>query len=184
MLVRILLVLLYIFISSLLRSQSLSIDYLESRVEINQTHLQPPQTAGADYAPSIPLNQGAFVSVQGVRSRTNWCLLAYHTEPLQGSATLKITPDIASVPQENIDTNTPTQLLLQGQPQPLFFRHRTLRPIVPILHPRTCPCFPECEHYSGLHTVPTPGWRLPAGAIKKTPRALRARGVYENLFSR
>ena len=120
MLVRILLVLLYIFISSLLRSQSLSIDYLESRVEINQTHLQPPQTAGADYAPSIPLNQGAFVSVQGVRSRTNWCLLAYHTEPLQGSATLKITPDLASVPQENIDTNTPTQLLLQGQPQPLF----------------------------------------------------------------
>ena len=120
MLVRILLVLLYIFISSLLRSQSLSIDYIESRVEINQTHLQPPQTAGADYAPSIPLNQGAFVSVQGVRSRTNWCLLAYHTEPLPGSATLKITPDLASVPQENIGTNTPSELMLQVQPQPLF----------------------------------------------------------------
>ena len=120
MLVRILLILIYILISSILRSQSLSIDYLKSRVEINETHLQPPQTAGADYAPSIPLDQGAFVSVQGVRSRTNWCLLAYHTEPLQGSATLKITPDLASVPQENTGTNTPAQLLLQGQPQPLF----------------------------------------------------------------
>ena len=120
MLVRILLVLIYILISSILRSQSLSIDYLESRVEINETHLQPPQTAGADYAASIPLDQGAFVSVQGVRSRTNWCLLAYHTEPLQGNTTLKITPDLTSVPQENIGTNTPTQLLLQGQPQPLF----------------------------------------------------------------
>ena len=120
MLVRILLVLIYILISSILRSQSLSIDYIESRVEINETHLHPPQTAGADYAASIPLDQGAFVSVQGVRSRTNWCLLAYHTEPLQGNTTLKITPDLTSVPQENIGTNTPTQLLLQGQPQPLF----------------------------------------------------------------
>ena len=120
MLIRILLILLYIFISNLLRSQSLSINYTESRVEINETHLQPPQTAGADYATSIPLDQGAFVAVQSVRSRTNWCLLAYHTQPLQGSATLKITPDLASVPLENIGTNTPAQLLLQGQPQPLF----------------------------------------------------------------
>ncbi|MDA9218069.1 hypothetical protein N9O65_02255 [Schleiferiaceae bacterium] len=120
MLIRTLLVSIYILISSILRSQSLSINYLESRVEINETHLLPPQTAGADYAASIPLDQGAFVSVQGVRSRTNWCLLAYHTEPLQGSATLKISPDITSVPPENIGTNTPAQLILQGQPQPLF----------------------------------------------------------------
>lgn len=120
MLVRILLILIYLLISSILRSQSLTIDYIASRVEMNDMHLQPPQTAGADYAASIPLDQGAFVSVQGIRSRTNWCLLAYHTEPLQGSATLKITPDLASVPQENIGTTTPTQLLLQGQPQPLF----------------------------------------------------------------
>jgi len=120
MLVRILLVLLYIFISSLLRSQSLSIDYLESRVEINQTHLQPPQTAGADYAPSIPLNQGAFVSVQDVRSRATWCLLAYGNPPIQGSATLKIIPDIASVPPEVVGTNTTSEIILQVQPQPLF----------------------------------------------------------------
>lgn len=120
MLIRILLVLLYLLISSLLRSQSLSVNYTASHVEINSTHLQPPQTAGADYASSIPMNQGAFVTVQDVRSRTNWCLLAYQSEPLQGSATLKIIPDFTSVPPENIGTNTPAQLRLQGQPQPLF----------------------------------------------------------------
>ena len=120
MLIRVLLILLYILISNLLRCQSLSVNYTESRVEINSTHLQPPQTAGADYAASIPMDQGAFVSVQGVRTRTNWCLLAYYAEPLQGSAALKIIPDIASVPPENIGINMPTQLLLRGQPQPLF----------------------------------------------------------------
>ena len=120
MLIRIILVLLYILISNMLMSQSLSINYTESRVEINSTHLQPPQTAGADYAASIPMDQGAFVSVQDVRSSTNWCLFAYHTEPLQGSAALKIIPDVASVPPENIGVNTPTDLLLQRQPQPLF----------------------------------------------------------------
>ena len=60
MLIRIILVLLYILISNMLMSQSLSINYTESRVEINSTHLQPPQTAGADYAASIPMDQGAF----------------------------------------------------------------------------------------------------------------------------
>ncbi|MDB2403930.1 hypothetical protein N9W22_01345 [Schleiferiaceae bacterium] len=114
------LLIVYLLIINILKGQSLAVNYSQSLVEITGTHLQPPQTAGADYAPSIPLNQGAFVSVQGVRPRSNWCLLAYHTEPLQGNTTLKITPDLASVPQENIGTNTPTQLLLQGQPQPLF----------------------------------------------------------------
>ncbi|MDA9792160.1 hypothetical protein N9C15_00740 [Schleiferiaceae bacterium] len=114
------LIIVYLLIINILKGQSLVVNYTQSLVEITGTHLHPPQTAGADYASSIPLNQGAFVSVQGVRPRSNWCLLAYHTEPLQGNTTLKITPDLASVPQENIGTNTPTQLLLQGQPQPLF----------------------------------------------------------------
>jgi hypothetical protein len=118
--IRLLLTFLYLLISNLLNSQSLYINYTKSQANINETHLNPPQTAGADYASSIPMDQGAFISVQDVRSRTNWCLLAYHTEPLQGSATLKIIPDITSVPPENIGTNTPTQLLLRGQPQPLF----------------------------------------------------------------
>jgi hypothetical protein len=118
--IRLLLTFLYLLISNLLNSQSLYINYTKSQANINETHLNPPQTAGADYASSIPMDQGAFISVQDIRSRTNWCLLAYHTEPLQGSATLKIIPDITSVPPENIGTNTPTQLLLRGQPQPLF----------------------------------------------------------------
>ena len=118
--IRLFLTLIYILISNILEGQSLSVNYTESHVEINGTHLQPPQTAGADYAASIPLDQGAFVSVLDVRSRTNWCLLAYQTEPMQGSTALKIIPDITSVPPENTGTNTPSQLLLQGQPQPLF----------------------------------------------------------------
>ena len=118
--IRLFLTFLYTLISSLLNSQSLYINYTKSQANINETHLHPPRTAGADYASCIPMDQGAFVSVQDVRSRTNWCLLAYQTEPLQGSATLKIIPDITSVPPENIGTNTPTQLLLRGQPQPLF----------------------------------------------------------------
>lgn len=118
--IRLLLTFVYLLISNILNSQSLNIYYTKSQANINETHLHPPQTAGADYASSIPMDQGAFISVQDVRSRTNWCLLAYHTEPLQGSATLKIIPDITSVPPENIGTNTPTQLLLRGQPQPLF----------------------------------------------------------------
>jgi hypothetical protein len=118
--IRLLLTFVYLLISNILNSQSLNIYYTKSQANINETHLHPPQTAGADYASSIPMDQGAFISVQDVRSRTNWCLLAYHTKPLQGSATLKIIPDITSVSPENIGTNTPTQLLLRGQPQPLF----------------------------------------------------------------
>lgn len=118
--IRLLLTFIYMLISSLLNSQSLYINYTKPQANINETHLHPPRTAGADYASCIPMDQGAFVSVQDVRSRTNWCLLAYQTEPLQGSATLKIIPDITSVPPENIGTNTPAQLLLREQPQPLF----------------------------------------------------------------
>jgi hypothetical protein len=46
--------------------------------------------------------------------------LAYGNPPIQGSATLKIIPDIASVPPEVVGTNTPSELMLQVQPQPLF----------------------------------------------------------------
>ena len=99
MLVRMILLIVYLLIINILKGQSLTVNYSQSLVEITETHLHPPQTAGADYASSIPLNQGAFVSVQDVRSRATWCLLAYGNPPIQGSATLKIIPDIASVPQ-------------------------------------------------------------------------------------
>ena len=120
MLVRMTLLIVYLLIFNILKGQSLAVNYSQSLVEITGTHLHPPQTAGADYASSIPLNQGAFVSVQDVRSRATWCLLAYSNPPIQGSASLKIIPDIASVPPEVVGTNTPSELMLQVQPQPLF----------------------------------------------------------------
>ena len=120
MLVRMILLIVYLLIINNLKGQSLAVNYSQSLVEITGTHLHPPQTAGADYASSIPLDQEAFVSVQDVRSRATWCLLAYGNPPIQGSATLKIIPDIASVPPEVVGTNTPSELILQVQPQPLF----------------------------------------------------------------
>lgn len=118
--VRTLLLLTIYLIFNRLSGQSLSVFYEENTVDITSAHLHPPQTAGADYAPTIMLSQGAFVTVQDVRSRTQWCLMAYSTTTLPGNTTLTIFPDISSVPAETVGMNTPSQLLLGAQPQPLF----------------------------------------------------------------
>jgi len=81
--------LLFVFILltfNVLKSQSINVIMRSDYAVIEENHLDPPRTAGADYAQNIALPTQALLAIEELEPETPWCLSVRHTHSIGGAA--------------------------------------------------------------------------------------------------
>lgn len=101
-------------------AQHLWIDVVPEFSEIGAESLQPPYTAGANYAEEIRLNSKAWVQFSEIPPDSKWCLLARSTETKQGGAAIQLRPDYMSVSAVQWSANSPELIQLENRPNAVF----------------------------------------------------------------
>jgi hypothetical protein len=101
-------------------AQQLWVDIVPDFNEIGAESLQPPFTAGADYAEEILLNSKAWVQFSEIQPGSKWCLLARSTETTQGGAVIHLRPDYMSVSVGQWSANSPSLIPLNDNTLAVF----------------------------------------------------------------
>lgn len=105
---------------SILKSQSLWVGIDHNQETIDASRLDPPFTAGANYASSIPLSAEANLILSGIDETTPWCLYVQRMTAPPGQATLALLPNYNTLLPQQWDPNSPTQCPLEALPNPCF----------------------------------------------------------------
>ena len=103
-----------------LKSQSLWVELIQNQEIIDAAHLDPPHTAGTNYASTIALQTEAQVMLTGVDENTAWCLFAQRISTPTGQATLHLEPNYNTLLPQQWDPNSPAQCPLETLPNPCF----------------------------------------------------------------
>jgi hypothetical protein len=102
-----------------LQSQSINVIMWSNNVIIDENHLDPPQTAGADYAQNITLPTQALLAIEELGPETPWCLSVQHAHSIGGAA-LYASVRYNLLRPENWDPSSPVQAPITLSPEPLI----------------------------------------------------------------
>ena len=112
-----------------LQSQSLSVIVWSEHAIIDENHLDPPRTAGADYAQNIALPTQAMLAIEELEPGTPWCLLVQHTHST-GEAVLYTRVRYDLLRQENWDSSSPVEAPVSLSAEPLLSGIGSIRELV------------------------------------------------------
>lgn len=73
-------------IFNILKSQSINVIMWSDYAVIDENHLDPPRTAGADYTQNIALPTQALLAIEELEPEAPWCLSVQHTHSIGGAA--------------------------------------------------------------------------------------------------
>lgn len=110
--------------------QNLWVDISSPLNEVSEASLDPPFTAGADYANELLLESKAYISVTEVPRRSPWCLTVQGQNPSSSVASILVRPDYTSVSSQPWNNNLPTTITLSTAPQPLFSGEGSLEGLI------------------------------------------------------
>jgi len=110
--------------------QNLWVDVSSPLNEVNEASLNPPFTAGADYANELLLESKAYISITEVPRRTPWCLTVQGQNPSSSVASILVRPDYTSVSSQTWNNNLPTTITLSTTPQPVFSGEGSLEGLI------------------------------------------------------
>ena len=110
--------------------QNLCVDVSSTINEVSEASLDPPFTAGADYANELLLESKAYISVTEVPRRTPWCLTVQEQNPSSSVASILVRPDYTSVSSQTWNNNLPTTITLSTTPQPVFSGEGSLEGLI------------------------------------------------------
>lgn len=100
--------------------QNLWVDVSSTINEVSEALLDPPFTAGADYANELLLESKAYISITEVPRRAPWCLTVQEQNPSSSVASILVRPDYTSASNQTWNNNLPTTITLSAVPQPVF----------------------------------------------------------------
>jgi hypothetical protein len=112
-----------------LQSQSLNVIIWPDYTVIDDYHLDPPQTAGADYAPNIALPTQALLAIEELEPETSWCLSIQHTNTI-GVAALYARVRYDLLRPENWDPNSPLEAPITLSAEPLISGIGSIRELI------------------------------------------------------
>ena len=119
-------ILLYI---SDLYSQSLNVIMWSDYTFIDENHLDPPHTAGADYAQNIALPTQALLAIEELEPETPWCLSVQHAHSIGGAALYaRVRYDLLR--PENWDPSSPVEAPISLSAEPLISGIGSIRELV------------------------------------------------------
>jgi len=102
-----------------LKSQSINVIMWSDYAIINENHLDPPHTAGADYAQNIALPTQALLAIEELEPESPWCLSVQHSHSIGGAALYaRVRYDLLR--PENWDPSSPTKAPISLSAEPLF----------------------------------------------------------------
>ena len=110
--------------------QNLWVDVSSLLNEVSEASLDPPFTAGADYANELLLESKAYISITEVPRRTPWCLTVQGQNPSSSVASILVRPDYTSVSSQTWNNNLPTTITLNTTPQPVFSGEGSLEGLI------------------------------------------------------
>ena len=117
-----------LFINTL-QSQSLSVIVWSEHAIIDENHLDPPLTAGADYAQNIALPTQALLVIEELEPETPWCLSVQHTHSI-GRAALYARVRYDLLRPENWDPSSPVEAPISLSSEPLISGIGSIRELV------------------------------------------------------
>lgn len=112
-----------------LQSQSLSVIVWSEHAMIDENHLDPPQTAGADYAQNIDLPTQALLAIEELEPGTPWCLFVQHTHSIGGAA-LYASVRYDLLRPENWDPSSPVEAPVSMSAESLLSGIGSIRELV------------------------------------------------------
>jgi hypothetical protein len=112
-----------------LQSQSLNVIMWSDYTHIDENHLDPPQTAGADYAQNIALPTQALLAIEELEPETPWCLSIQHTHSIGGAA-LYASVRYDLLRPENWDPSSPVEAPVSMSAEPLLSGIGSIRELV------------------------------------------------------
>ena len=112
-----------------LQSQSINVIMWSNNVIIDENHLDPPQTAGADYAQNITLPTQALLAIEELEPETPWCLSVQHTNTIGGAA-LYASVRYDLLRPENWDPSSPVEATISLSAEPLISGIGSIRELV------------------------------------------------------
>lgn len=110
--------------------QNIWVDVASPLNEVSEASLDPPFTAGADYANELLLESKAYISVTEVPRRTPWCLTVQGQNPSSSVASILVRPDYTSISNPTWNNNLPTTITLSTTPQPVFSGEGSLEGLI------------------------------------------------------
>ena len=114
---------------NILQSQSLNVIMWSDYAVIDENYLDPPQTAGADYAQNIALPTQAMLAIGELEPGTPWCLSVQHTHAIGGAALYaRVRYDLLR--PENWDPNSPLEAPITLSAEPLLSGIGSIRELV------------------------------------------------------
>lgn len=112
-----------------LKSQSINIIMWSDYAIIDENHLDPPHTAGADYAQSIALPTQALLAIEELEPETPWCLSIQQTNSIGGAALYaRVRYDLLRL--ENWDPSSPVEAPISLSAEPLISGIGSIRELV------------------------------------------------------
>gem|GEM_PF-1000571 len=112
-----------------LQLQSINAIICSEHAIIDEYHLNPPQTAGADYAQNIALPTQALLAIEELEPKTPWCLSIQHTHSIGGTALYaRVRYDLLR--PENWDPSSPVEAPITLSAVPLISGIGSIRELV------------------------------------------------------
>jgi hypothetical protein len=112
-----------------LQSQSINVITWSDHAIIDENHLYPPLTAGADYAQNIALPTQALLAIEELEPETPWCLSIQHTHSIGGAALYaRVRYDLLR--PENWDPGSPVEAPISLSAEPLISGIGSIRELV------------------------------------------------------
>ena len=112
-----------------LQSQSINVIMWSDYAVIDENHLDPPQTAGADYDQNIALPTQALLAIEELEPETPWCLSVQHTHSIGGAALYaRVRYDLLR--PENWDPSSPVEAPISLSAEPLISGIGSIRELV------------------------------------------------------
>ncbi len=112
-----------------LQSQSINVIMWSDHAIIDENHLDPPQTAGADYAENIALPTQALLAIEELEPETPWCLSIQHANTIGGAA-LYASVRYDLLRPENWDPSSPVEAPISLSAEPLMSGIGSIRELV------------------------------------------------------
>ena len=120
---------LILFYFNALQSQSIHVIMWSDHAVIDENHLDPPRTAGADYAQNIALPTQALLVIEELEPETPWCLSVQHAHSIGGAALYaRVRYDLLR--PENWDPDSPVAAPIALSPEPLMSGIGSIRELV------------------------------------------------------
>ena len=127
-----------------LQSQSINVIMWSDYAFIDENYLDPPHTAGADYAQNIALPTQALLAIEELEPETPWCLSVQHTHSTGGAA-LYASVRYDLLRPENWDPSSPLEAPISLSAKPLMSGIGSIRELVVEFELRGASVATDCD---------------------------------------